>query len=96
MQCIKIFNSLYIIKISTVDTFLGHDLYIEKIVLSNRELFINVYSMLSPDQLRHVAAGRDGRLPDKALGPYTTGAQQPFRLTGTRVGLELGTFVSLS
>jgi hypothetical protein len=33
--------------------------------------------MLSPDQLRHVATGRDGILPGKALDPYTIGAQQP-------------------
>jgi hypothetical protein len=42
--------------------------------------FCIVYSMFSPDKLRHVAAGRDGMLSGKALGPYTTytiGVQQP-------------------
>jgi hypothetical protein len=36
--------------------------------------------MCSPDQLRHVATGWDGRLPGKALDLYTIGAQQLFRL----------------
>jgi hypothetical protein len=29
--------------------------------------FCNVYRLLSSDQLRHVATGRDGRFPGKAL-----------------------------
>jgi hypothetical protein len=47
--------------------------------------------MLSPDQSRHVATSRNERLPGKAVGPYTIGAQQPFILTVTRTGIELGT-----
>jgi hypothetical protein len=47
--------------------------------------------MFSPDQVRHVATGKDGRLPGKTLGPCTLGAQQPFRLTRTRIGVELST-----
>jgi hypothetical protein len=47
--------------------------------------------MLSPDQLRHGATGKDGWLPGKAIGPYTKGSQQPFRLTGTKIGVDLGT-----
>jgi hypothetical protein len=47
--------------------------------------------MLSPDQLKHVATGRDGELLGKALGPYTIGAQQSFRLTRIRIGVEWGT-----
>jgi hypothetical protein len=37
------------------------------------QLFCNVYRMLSPDQLRHVGTGRDGRVPGKTLGLYTIG-----------------------
>jgi hypothetical protein len=56
----------------------------ELIVFLPYSFFFNVSSIL-PDQSRHVATGRDGRLPGKVLGPYTIVAQQPFRLTGTRV-----------
>jgi hypothetical protein len=38
--------------------------------------------------LRLVATGRDGMLPGKALGPYIIGAQQPFWLIETRIGVE--------
>jgi hypothetical protein len=41
--------------------------------------------------LRHVATGRDRRLPGKALDPCTISAQQPFRLTVTRIGVKLST-----
>jgi hypothetical protein len=47
--------------------------------------------MLLPDQLNQLATGRDGTLPGKAVGPCTIGAQQPFRLTGTMIGIELST-----
>jgi hypothetical protein len=46
--------------------------------------------MLLHNQLRHVAAGRDERLQGKVLG-HTPQMQQTFRLTGTRIGVELGT-----
>jgi hypothetical protein len=49
--------------------------------------------MLSPDQMttNHVATDRDERLPGKVPSLYTIGAQQPFSLTGTRIGVELVT-----
>jgi hypothetical protein len=36
-------------------------------------LVCNIYCMLSPDQLRYVATGRDGKLSEKALGPISGG-----------------------
>jgi hypothetical protein len=52
-------------------------------------LFCNVYHMLSPDQLRQVATGRDRRLPGKALGPYTIGAQQSLGIDRIKDRVEL-------
>jgi hypothetical protein len=47
--------------------------------------------MLSPYQLRHVAISKNGRLSGKTLSPYARGAEQPFRFTRIRIGVELGT-----
>jgi hypothetical protein len=44
--------------------------------------------MFSPDQLRHVVTGRDGRLTGKVLGPYIRCAQKHFRLTGMVTQME--------
>jgi hypothetical protein len=54
----------------------------------NVDFFYNVYRMLSPDKVKHVDTGRDGRLPGQALGLCTIDAQQSFRLTGTMIGVE--------
>jgi hypothetical protein len=53
--------------------------------------FCNDYHIILPGQLMHVATDRNRSLPGKALVPYTIGAQHHFKLTGTKIGVELGT-----